>query len=308
MNIKTLHRFITVLLLCCTVMPVMADKKPEERRVKLSEPYVYRSDNKAESLVEAEAKAKNQAKFEALKMFFGERIYNESHVSMTNDNGRSTIHFVSEGGSEMSAEWIETIEEKIVKEDIVDGFFVISVLVEGRAREVVDAKADLEALVLRNGTEAKFQSEQFKSNDDLYVSFLSPADGYVAIYIVDDENAYCLIPYKEMTQGVYQVKGGQRYIFFSEKDAQTSEKSYELPVCVYTEKNIEINEVVIIYSPNYFTKAIDSEEQTKEVKGISGELITPRQLNRDKFLSWLAKARRKDLQMQQVRKSIKITK
>ena len=58
------------------------------------------------------------------------------------------------------------------------------------------------AKILRNGTEDRFESDNFKSGDDFYLSYQSSTKGYVAVYQIDDsKNAYCLLPYQSSQDG-----------------------------------------------------------------------------------------------------------
>ena len=162
---------------------------------------------------------------------------------------------------------------------------VVSVKVKGKAREIVSAGIDFQAKVLRNGTEDKYESDQFRSGDDLYLSFTSPVSGYLAVYLVDAENqAYCLLPYRNQTDGIYPVKANQRYLFFSIKEASLQERHYVDEYVMTCERESEQNQIYIIFSPNQFTKARDKN---------SSDLL-PRDIPFAEFQKWLIKNRKMD--------------
>ena len=62
--------------------------------------------------------------------------------------------------------------------------------------------------------------------------------------------------------------------------------------------DLEHNLLYIIFSPNKFTKALDARSNEE----------LPRELVADEFQEWLAKNRRRDKEMQLIRKSITIKK
>lgn len=165
---------------------------------------------------------------------------------------------------------------------------VVSCKVKGKAREIVTAQIDFTAKVLRNGTEAKYESNQFRNGDDLYLLFQSPQKGYLAVYLVDaDGQAFCLLPYRNQTEGIYPIKANQRYLFFNEKLAPREERSLVDEYVMTTERSSEHNQIYVIFSPNQFVKATDG--------NLTDSL--PRQLNSDGFNKWLVKYRKHDKDM-----------
>ena len=79
---------------------------------------------------------------------------------------------------------------------------------------------DLQTVILRNGIDEKSASTDFKDGDDLFLSFQSPVNGYLSVYLVDAENnAYCLLPYRAQQAGIYKVEANRRYLFFKETSA-----------------------------------------------------------------------------------------
>ena len=137
------------------------------------------------------------------------------------------------------------------------------------------------------GEEKKFADVGFRGGDDMFLLFRSPVDGYVAAYLVDETPvAYCLLPYIDDADGQQPVEHGREYIFFSE--AKAEEESGKVDEYTLTcGSDIERNRLYVIFSPEPFTKALDSQ--------ISDAL--PRQLSYEDFGKWLGTCRKRDKKM-----------
>lgn len=240
------------------------------------------------TMEQAKRTALDRAMIQALADEFGTIVSQSNATRVENQNGQTNIDFLSIGGSEVKGEWIETIGEPIYNIRYEGDMLVVSVKVKGKAREIVSAGIDFQAKVLRNGTDDKFESDQFRSGDDLYLSFTSPVSGYLAVYLVDADNqAYCLLPYRNQTDGIYPVKANQRYLFFNVKEAPQNERSYVDEYVMTCNRSSEQNQIYVIFSPNQFVKATDN---------ISDEHL-PRELNYDDFSKWLVRCRKHDNNM-----------
>ena len=152
------------------------------------------------------------------------------------------------------------------------------------------------AKVLRNGIEAQNESEIFRSGDDMFLSFQSPTDGFIAVYLIDETpTAYCLLPYRKDGDGQQPIKHGEKYIFFSPKyDVNHPDIVDEYTLTCNKEE--EHNQIYVIFSPKPFTKALDN--QVKET--------IPRELDYEAFTKWLGNCRKRDKQMGVVIKNINI--
>lgn len=240
------------------------------------------------TLEQARRTALERAKIQALADEFGTIVSQTELSRVENVNGKSDVNFLSLGGTEVKGEWIETIGEPIYNIRYEGNMLVISCSVKGKAREIVSAQIDFTAKVLRNGTEEKFESAEFRNGDDLYLLFQSPVKGYLAVYLVDaDAQAFCLLPYRNQTEGIYPIKANQRYVFFNERLAPPSERPQVDEYVMTTERSSEYNQICVIFSPNQFVKAVD---------GNADEGL-PRQLSSDDFNKWLVKCRKSDKDM-----------
>lgn len=237
------------------------------------------------TMEQAKHTALDRAMIQALADEFGTIVSQSNATRVENQNGQTNIDFLSIGGSEVKGEWIETIGEPIYNIRYEGDMLVVSVKVKGKAREIVSAGINFQAKVLRNGTDDKFESDQFRSGDDLYLSFISPVSGYLAVYLIDADNqAYCLLPYRNQTDGIYPVKANRRYLFFNAKEAPLNERSYVDEYVMTCSRSSEQNQIYIIFSPNQFTKARDKN---------SSDLL-PRNIPFAEFQKWLIKNRKMD--------------
>lgn len=219
--------------------------------------YIYHAPENV-TLEEAKHTALDRAKIQALADAFGTIVSQTNATRIENHNGKSNTDFLSIGGSEVKGEWIETIGQPDYDISYEQGMLIVRVSVKGKAREIVSAKIDIVAKILRNGTDDKFESNEFRSGDDLYLSFQSPVNGYLAVYLIDaEQTAYCLLPYRNQTDGVYKIEANRRYLFFNIQEAPAQERQFVDEYVMTSSASMEQNQIYLIFSPKPFTKAVD---------------------------------------------------
>lgn len=270
-----------------------------QRKEKVTATYTYYAPENV-TLEEAKRITLDHAKINAIANAFGTLVTQSNSTLMTNENGKTDSRFFSLGGSEVKGEWIETTKEPIYIIRYEEGMLVVSVEVKGVIREIVSSCIDFTAKILRNGTEEKFESDEFRSGDDMYLYFKSPVDGYLAVYLLDEttQDVYCLLPYIASGEGAYRIEHDKPYILFSAKDEPTNPNIVdEYTMTCSREK--EYNDIYVIFSPNAFTKA-NSKETADEVM--------PRQLSYEEFQTWLAKLKYKDNHINTINKQLTILK
>ena len=230
------------------------------------------------TLEEAKHTALDRAKISAIADAFGTLVTQNNSTVITNQNGESDNRFFSLGGSEVKGEWIETTKEPVYNIRYEGGMLVVTVEVTGRIREIVSAGIDFTAKILRNGTEEKFESSEFRSGDDMYLFFKSPVDGYLAVYLFDEttQEVFCLLPYKASGEGAYRIKHDEPYIFFS-ANHDTANPNIVDEYIMACNREVEYNDIYIIFSHRSFTKANVGEDKAIEL---------PRQLTYSKFKVW----------------------
>lgn len=232
--------------------------------------------------------ALERLKIQLIEEEFGATVSQSNSTLIKNSNGKSDVDFVSIGGSEVNGEWIETIGTPRYNIYYEKDMLVVSVKAKGRIREIISTAVDVKSLVLRNGIEDRFESDTFKSGDDLYISFQSPTNGYLVVYLVDTEQrAFCLLPYQNMKEGFFNVEANKRYVLFSTQTATSELKPYVDEYTMTCTHDQEINQLYVIFSTSPFVKAIDDKLE-KEL---------PRELSNEDFQKWLAKYRTRDTNM-----------
>ncbi len=251
------------------------------------------------TIEQAKHTALERAKIQILADKFGTIIGQTNISRIAQNNGVSNVSVHSLGSSEVKGEWIETIGEPEYKISFEQDMLVVTVNVSGKVREIVSAPIEFKAKILRNGVEDKFESEEFRSGDDLFLSFHSPVKGYLTVYLYDgDENVFCLLPYSGQNDGKVEIDANQQYVFFSAKH-HSKNISYEM-VDEYTmtaSQAMELNRIYVIFSPHLYTKALDHDGSANGL---------PRMLDYLSFQTWLSKCRKHDTDMQVVIKDIVI--
>jgi len=275
-------KYILLLLSVLFTIPVFSQKMKT-----VEGEYTYHAPENV-TLEEAKRIALDRAKIQALADAFGTIVSQTNATHVQNRNGSSDIDFLSVGGSEVKGEWIETVGEPQYDISYEQGMLVVKVSVKGKVREIVSAQIDIKAKVLRNGTEDKFESDEFRDGDDLYLSFVSPVSGYLAVSLVDaEQKAYCLLPYRSQTDGIYKVEANRRYVFFNIKDAPAAERQFVDEYVMTCSRSSEYNQIYVIFSPQPFAKAADN---------AAAETL-PRELSFEDFQKWLVKNRKQNEQM-----------
>lgn len=258
--------------------------------------YTYYVDEKDNiTFAEARNNAIEYARREGLKEVFGAYLSSDvvTHMKVSADGStHNTLWDLSQ--ETVKGEWLGDIDAPSVdiSYDKATHTFAYTVEIHGKGKELVGNKTPIEWHVLCDGTDAKNASEVFPSKSRLYVDFKSPVSGYVAIYLLsEDEEANCLLPYRSSETGIYEVKAGKRYVFF-DKDADAQADRYSLS----TNKELENNVIYLIFSPNSFTKCND----------VSTDPNRPSQLKVKDFEKWRMGMMQKDSKMVAERRWIKI--
>ena len=247
-----------------------------------------------ETLESARHTAIQRARISALAREFGESL-SQTQTMTTKEDGRSyTDALYTSGEDYVNGEWLNDTQEPTIEQGFENGVLYILASVCGLAQAKNTAKTDLKYHVLRNGTGLQFESEDFKSGDQLYLMFQSPVDGFVSVYLIDETHtAYCLLPYRNQKKGSQKVEANHQYVFFNASgDATNTIDEYELN-CDDGSGQI-FNDLYIIFSENDFSKAVDFSSSATSSSGLD----LPRSLPFADFLNWLNKKRTVDTKMQ----------
>lgn len=240
--------------------------------------------NKTEE--ETIAIAKEQAMIKAIENAFGTYIESVS-VTTVNDK-RSNFHYI--GTTKVKGEWIKTLSEdmprKLFQTTELGTDVWIEYTITGRVREIISNKANIQFEIL-NCPQIECRTTSFYADEQLYIYFKSPIDGYISIFIDEGEITRRLLPYSGMIndyQSGVQVKGDTDYIFFSE--SLNSFPRYVVDeIELYTNSQKEYNTVYIIFSEEKFVKPILNSSE------IVNDKILPKSMNSKDFQKWLSDCR-----------------
>jgi hypothetical protein len=249
-------------MLLLSILMIVSVTSFAQRTEKVTAAYTYYVPENV-TLEEAKHTALDRAKLTAIADAFGTLVSQSNSTVMVNENGQTDSRFFSFGGSEVKGEWIETTKEPIYNIRYEGNMLVVSVEVTGRIREIVSAGVDFTAKILRNGIEEKFESNEFRNGDDMYLYFKSPIDGYLLAYMFDEttNQVVRILPYIKSTTASIQVKGGEDYLFFNK------EKITDYMVDEYTmtaNQPVEFNTLYVIFSTTSIIKAYDSSDESKD--------------------------------------------
>lgn len=284
---KRLSSFVFCLLLGLMALPMQAANDI----VRVSATYEYVSSDSRETPDQAERTAIERAKQKALEEKFGVDVSSVTNTLMASrTSGKTTsseTNVFSIGGTSVRGEWIETTKQEVLDKTFTNGFWVVKVHVEGKARNNAADKADIRYAFVKDVQDME-SPVTFRDNNDLFMRFSSPVAGFLCVYLVDEnQNAYCLLPYMSQQSGIQNVKANKDYIFFTTK---TDPKADEYTLTC--ERSSEQNALYVVFSPNDFTKAADHAGG----KNFRNEQL-PRELSYEGLLKWLSRNQTRDAEM-----------
>lgn len=267
-----MKRILTNLLVFCLPICVFAQKP-----VKVDGEYTYYGKD-TESVKECKAKALEAARLNALEKEFGIQLDGTTYQGETvSSKGESHI-FDAQHKTSVMGEWIADDD---VEYDVktIDDCPVVYCKVRGRAKALSNELVDFTARTLRNGS----VDDTFRSGDRMSLEFRAPVDGYIAVFLIDKETVYTLLPYLSNSSGMVKTKRGVDYVFF---DSAKSNKEFgEVDEMILsTADDIERNRLCVVFSPNAFTRPNDIANGTE----------MPRSLSIRDFNRWLSDCKGKD--------------
>lgn len=243
------------------------------------------------SPADAKRIALERARLEAMAKEFGTNV-SQTNLSTTHiKNGETETDFLSMGGTEVKGDWLGDTQEPEINISYEQNSLVVTAKVCGKAREIVSSAVDLSIKVFCNGIE----SERFKNNDKLSVEFKTPVDGYLAVFLRDDNMGIvsCLMPYETENGKARAMKRNKTSILLSTKDPLYP---YREETILVTSQEQEFNTLVFVFSEKEFAMPISD----------MGEFVP--ELSIEDFQKWLRRNRVKDNQMQVIEKSVEIRK
>ena len=235
------------------------------------------------SLLEAEDKAVELARIDALIKEFGQYVEQQNNLDLANGK----VAFRSYGQTKVRGEWIRNIGEPDFKyaDKMNDGKTErwITCTIKGEARKAMP-KADVDVEIL-NCPSKDCLGDRFKNEQLLYLYVKSPINGFLSVFLDDGSMVYRLLPYRNMTaQKSFPIKADKEYILFSReaKDENISPDELQLT----TTREAETNTIIVVFSENDYTKPRLNDEQLDK-----DHFIIPKSLSRRYFENWLGENR-----------------
>lgn len=264
---------------------------------------------------QARQEAINRAQLDAISRKFGSAVSmsNLSFMQSSADSERDDFYSIAE--SDVRGEWIETIGDTIWQITPMNNETLYEVTLKGRIREIPMNRIDIDTRLLFNGTDKErnqLRNFSYKVGDYMYIYFSSPVDGHLAIYIGDDNDAMTLqslVPMDGMSEGSYPIKAGQEYVFFDRESAEPQYRALTRRIKMNARKDMDVNQVYVIFSPNPFAKANDHRSATGKSVTVDRQEIDlmPREADFATFQRWLGKARRHDRDMQVIKTIVSVS-
>ena len=235
------------------------------------------------SLNDAQEKAIELAKIDALINVFGQYVEQESNLNLKDGK----VDFRSYGQTKVKGEWIRNVgdpqfdySDKMVKGSPERW---ITCRLKGEVRKAIP-KADVEVEVL-GCPDKKCITEKFKNDQSIYLYVKSPINGYLSVFLDDGTNVYRLLPYRSMDgQKSVKITADKEYVLFSESKNSFAQSSDALQV--YTERETETNTIVVVFSENDYSKPRLDDEKVDQ-----NNYIIPESLTKSYFENWLGNNR-----------------
>ena len=275
MNNLIRKSFVLVLLILSS-MSLRAQKVVKDTHTTI---YVV---SPSETIRQAEINAVMQAQTEMIADHFGTFVGVDDLILIKEGNTSGITY----GKTEVMGEWIETTAEPIIKKAVRNDSFVLEVTISGKIRQIASTPLDLRCKVLRNGDTDRCEDTSFMHGDYMYLSFQTPVDGYLTVYLTDGETVQCLFPYKGLSVDSMKVEADTKYVLFSRKHSGNIDPSKVQKMRLGCTEDVEYDRLYVIFSPNKYVKAVDYDNAGM-----------PRQLGFREFHEWLSKNRRMDKEL-----------
>ena len=265
------------------------------------------------SMLEAKQEALLQTRLHVLAKKFGTQINSTSTLILQNSESSAAAVSRSEvttlATHEVKGDWLEDTrepEQEIMYDKSMPNTTIIKTKVWGKAREIVQPKADIVVALLKD-TIKEATADVFQSGQNFYMYFSSPVSGYLAIYLLDanDNLAFCLQPTAIDSYASLPIRGGEDYILFSslyaKKHYLEEEQNYGTQYIFTSDRSVIFNQLMVIFSPNEFAKA-------KDIQAVDEHYTLPRQTTLKEFDYWISRCKTRDNQMISYPINVKIVK
>lgn len=267
---------------------------------------------KNESEASAKQRAIEAAQLEGLYKAFGMSISQMYEITESSEDGTQAFSIST---TDVNGEWIQDLAEPKITVKPSDGGYWYIATVKGRGRRIAREHVDLDVRFLYGLDEDRQQCKgDYDEGDNFYLYFCSPIDGYLTVYLRDDDEnqtMQAILPYEGQGGEAYTIKADKKYIFFSKEKAEPEMAKFTRALKLYSRKWVDVNTVYIVFSPNPFSRSKTTENKSEEqTVNIGSQKINlmPRETTAKNFRKWLSKRQCEDYKLQLKQKQITIKK
>lgn len=237
-------------------------------------------------------KLRHHAIVNAIEREYGTYVTQESFVDV--DDGNTSFRIF--GKTTIRGEWLKTTDE-VFKEEMrksKDGRrrkheLWMSLKIEGRVRELSQPEIEFNYFTT-NCKKSVCKTGVFENGDPMYFHFNTPIDGYLSIYVVENGNAFRLLPYQNMPvkyKDAVPVTADKDYVFFSPYGSNDYFDGFSRhlvdELIMLTEEEEEYVSLYLVFSTEKFTKPSLSIDDIGPADGYE----PAKSLNPETFTNWL---------------------
>lgn len=274
-----MKKIFVLFFLITTICGVsLAQKKKNKKK---NEPEVARVSAKIEVLMEGnyskseiEQKAIQAARIKAIGDIFGYAIVqgiSTQTVTTSGDEVMTTSRIQEMSNTVVKGEWVADEEgfptTRYTLRDKGDNQEIWLICeVKGLAREIAEAKIDLETFAYNCPDPENCKDGMFKHHDSMYLYFRTPLKGYLSVYMLEDGLVYRLLPYAQMGEeyaSTVPVEADKEYFLFDpsyRKYFEGFSMVDEYGLETYEDGETLANFVYVVFSTEPYKKPILSEQ------------------------------------------------
>lgn len=252
---------------------------------------------------QAKRDAYEAAKRAAIQKAFGGKIEGRTQILDEHEaNGQhsessSNMHSISL--TALKGEWIEDMKPAKYGAPYYDennDMWYMTCEVEGKIREITSTSIAVDWKLTRNQPDDTKNAELFYTNDRIFMRFTAPCDGYLAVYCINgQEQAECWIPNGQQKEGIYEIKGGKEYVFFSREHDNHDDMVPPAAMRLAPFGEVEFCTVHLLFSPNRFRQAPAKGDRNRKINGKVYDLHP--ELTASDFYDWMSAQTLKDKDM-----------
>ncbi len=258
--------------------------------------------NSNETKDQAKKRAKEGAIINAIEKAFGSTVFQGNSLYVKNINvgnltetktGFSSISDVYVKGEVIEELKVEFEEIPFTKKkgNLTENGIEIKCTVKIIAKEYIEPEANFKLITLNCTDTSKCKTTSFRKNEPFYIQFETKEDGYVTVFLDDNETSSILFPYsigRERFYNGYNVKANHTYFLFS------NDKKFQFDNSIITDELIwetkeSMEKLTVIFSPIPF-------QLPDLIKQNSNSL--PENLKSVDFNKWLIHLRKKNKNIQ----------